>query len=95
MNAANHIRNALTSTSVTNEKNQPISPFEAFTGHPYPIENFRRIGQAGEYLVTKPNTGWKKFQDRREPETLVGYEGTRIYRMITAKGAIYRSSNVE
>ena len=95
LTAANHLRNALTSTSVTNNKGQPISPFEASTGYPYPIERFRRIGQPGEYLVTKPNTGWKKFQDRREPGILVGYEGTSIYRMITAKGAIYRSSNVE
>ena len=95
LNAANHIRNALASTSVTNDKGQPISPFEASTGHPYPIENFRRIGQTGEYLVTKPNTGWTKWKDRRESGVLVGYDGEKIYRMITKEGSIYRSSNVE
>ena len=95
IHAANHIRNALISTSVTNSKGQPISSFEAFTGYSYPIENFRRIEQASEYLVIKPNTGWKKFQDRREPDILVGYEGIKIYRMITTKGAIYRFFNVE
>ena len=95
LTAANHIRNALTSTSVTNPKGQHISPFEASTGHPYPIKHFRRIGQAGEYLVLKPNTGWKKWEDRRQPGILVGYEGDCIYRMIDKNGSIRRSSNVE
>ena len=92
---ANHIRNALISTSVINSKGQPISPFEAFTDYPYLIENFRRIGQAGEYLVTKSNIGWKKFQDRRKFNIFVGYESIKIYRIITAKRAIYRFFNVE
>ena len=95
LNTANHLRNVLTSTSVSNDKGQHISPFEASTGYPYPIQNLRRIGQAGEYLVTKPNTGWKKWTDRREPGILVGYEEEHIYRVITTKGTIHRSSNVE
>ena len=95
IHAANHIRNVFISTSVINSKNQLISPFEAFTGHFYFIENFRRIEQASEYLVIKSNIDWKKFQDRRKLGILVGYEGIKIYRMITAKKVIYRFFNVE
>ena len=41
VHAANHIRNDLVCTSVTKDKDQPISTFEESNLHPYTIENFR------------------------------------------------------
>ena len=93
--AANHLRNVCPVTGLVDKSGKPITPFEASTGRPYDYNTLRRIGQLGEYQVTKPQTGYTKFATHRAPGMLVGYEGEHIYRVITQDGKIKRCSNVE
>ena len=95
VHAASHLRNIRPVTGLIDSNGKPITPFQASTGRPYDYNTLRRIGQRGEYQVTKPATGYKKFDHHRVPGVLVGYEGEHIYRIITEKGKIKRCSNAE
>ena len=70
-----------------------ITPYESHIGSPPKLGQLRIVGQTGYAQVRKPNTGWKKFQDRAIKCRLVGYEGDHIYRMVTPKGVVIRFSN--
>ena len=86
---ANYLRNRQPT------EGRSITPYESHTGSPPELGHLRIIGQTGYAQNRKPSTGWKKFQERATKCTLVGYEGDHIYRMINARGAVMRYSNVQ
>lgn len=72
-----------------------ITLYEANVGKKPQLGHLRQVGQYGYAQVWKPNTGWKKFQDRAVKCILLGYKGDHIYRMLTPANKVLTFSNVK
>lgn len=89
INTANYLRNCQPVTE------REMTPYKANVGRKPQLGHLRRIRQVGYAQVQKPNTGWKKFQDRVIRCVLLGYEGDHIYRMLTPDNKVLTFSNVK
>ena len=95
IHAVNYFRNICFVTGFIDSNGKLITFFHTSTGRSYEYNTLRRIGQKGEYQVSKSSTGYKKLDDHRAFGVLIGYEGKYIYRIITEKGKIKRCFNVK
>ena len=62
------------------------TPYEVMAGHPPKLGHLRRVAQwkYAHAQARKPQTGWKKFQNRAVLCRL-GYESNHIYRMLSTR----------
>ena len=70
-----------------------ITPYEGWHGDKPDLSRIRKIGSRGYTLKISGNR--KKIADERSTRcTLLGFEGSRIYVVLTTEGKIIRSNNV-
>lgn len=89
ISTANSLRNRQPVTG------REVTPYEANIGRKPQLGHLQRVGQYRYAQVRKPNTGWKKFQDRAIRCILLGYKGDHIYRMLTPNNKVLTFSNVK
>jgi hypothetical protein len=70
-----------------------ITPYEAWYGDKPDIAHIRVLGSTS-YALKPPSQRKKLKDDKPVTGKLIGFEGSRIYRLLTPDGKIIRSSNV-
>jgi hypothetical protein len=61
-----------------------MTPFEAWFGRKPNVSFLRTFGCIGHVMKTKPNLN--KLEDRSTPMVLLGYEGSKAYRLYDSRG---------